>query len=208
MTPEEKKLKAREAAAAYRKTPEFKKWKEEYYKRPDVRARAVKASMKYQKKNPEKKKEALRKSYYKNWDRRLEYRKARRKELAAKSLAYAKANPEKMAENMRRYRKNNRHKVNERTQRWRTRVRGAKVGDTKTIQEWVKSWRSKETAKCYWCLEIFPSDTCASDHIQPISKGGTHCVENLCISCHSCNSKKKDRDMDTWNSKLEQPILL
>lgn len=38
------------------------------------------------------------------------------------------------------------------------------------------------------------------DHIVPRSKGGEDTMENVCVSCSSCNRAKRDRDVDEWSS--------
>jgi hypothetical protein len=36
------------------------------------------------------------------------------------------------------------------------------------------------------------------DHVMPSSRGGASVVENLVVSCKSCNSSKKDRTPKEW----------
>lgn len=85
---------------------------------------------------------------------------------------------------------------------------GATIGSEKLMNEWERSWRSHSRAKCFWCLGFFKSDTCHTDHIIPLAKDGSHCVENLCISCAGCNLKKGANDFNLWNSKIKEPALL
>jgi len=40
------------------------------------------------------------------------------------------------------------------------------------------------------CLEI--------DHIQPQSKGGTNCMDNLQTLCSKCNMSKGAKEVDLW----------
>lgn len=48
--------------------------------------------------------------------------------------------------------------------------------------------------KCGYCLR--PAST--MEHILPISKGGSHTIDNVIPCCAECNSKKKDRSMLLW----------
>ncbi len=86
--------------------------------------------------------------------------------------------------------------------------KGAEVGDLRIIRNWEKSWRNKLLAKCYWCSRRVSSRRCHTDHILPISGGGAHVIENLCISCATCNVRKSAKDRKAWNLEITQPILL
>lgn len=82
------------------------------------------------------------------------------------------------------------------------------VGNQRLILKWIKSWKSKRCAKCFWCLRQIQSKRCQCDHIIPLKKGGPHSIENLCISCDDCNRRKHDRLPEKWNEFIEQPIFL
>lgn len=84
----------------------------------------------------------------------------------------------------------------------------ATIGRTDLILKWETSWRKKRTVICYWCSTDVSPKRCHSDHVTPLSKGGIHAVENLCISCAVCNMRKHDKMLPEWNSKLAQPVLL
>lgn len=116
-----------------------------------------------------------------------------RDRLLAKCSAYAKANPERYLAH---------------TNKRRAYKQNASVGDTQLIIAWEKRWKSKPTATCYWCQKPFPSKPCHSDHIVPLCNGGPHSIENLCISCPSCNLRKNRSTLEDWNKRLLQPALL
>lgn len=51
-----------------------------------------------------------------------------------------------------------------------------------------------KTAKelpCYWCGKQTKQGDRHGDHIIPLSRGGTHTLDNLCCSCVSCNTRKR-----------------
>lgn len=50
---------------------------------------------------------------------------------------------------------------------------------------------------CSYCNEG-PLDSWHIDHILPWSRGGEHSVENLCVSCASCNLSKGAKTPDEW----------
>ena len=92
--------------------------------------------------------------------------------------------------------------------RRKARLYNATVGDVSLIAKWEKSWKRKRTVTCFWCNEMFNPKSCHTDHISPISKGGAHAVENLCISCAPCNLRKQAKTTDDWNKEITQPILI
>lgn len=51
---------------------------------------------------------------------------------------------------------------------------------------------SRESIPCYWCGKKTSIGKRHVYHIVPLSKGGPHASNNLCISCPSCNLYKKD----------------
>lgn len=90
----------------------------------------------------------------------------------------------------------------------RVRQRNQVVGDQKVIIAWQKKWRRAASVTCYWCKKKFRGSRCVLDHILPIAKGGPHSIENVCISCPSCNGMKNAKSLEAWNEKLVQPVLL
>lgn len=110
----------------------------------------------------------------------------------AESQKYYRKNPLRFlaAANVRRARKNN-----------------ASIGNTKLIEEWIKSVRSKPRATCYWCKASTPSNNINIDHIQALVSGGAHEVGNLCVSCGTCNSRKHAKPLTAWNHTLLEPVL-
>lgn len=46
---------------------------------------------------------------------------------------------------------------------------------------------------CVWCGKLLNISTVTVDHIKPVSKGGTHHIDNLQPMCRSCNSSKGNR---------------
>ena len=45
---------------------------------------------------------------------------------------------------------------------------------------------------CQICYEKFDKQDLTIEHIFPKSKGGTKSIENISLTCHSCQQKKKD----------------
>ena len=148
------------------------------------------------KNNPEKYKSYATKFRSKNIERarhmdRLRYERDK-KRIRERNNSYAKKNPAAAIR-----RTNNRN----------ARITGATVGHEGLIQKWHETWRKKKTATCYWCQKSLPAKRCHSDHIVALAKGGLHSIENLCVSCATCNLRKQAQYFGVWNKRLSQPVL-
>lgn len=86
--------------------------------------------------------------------------------------------------------------------------KGAKRGNQSTIVAWEKRWRGKSSVRCFWCNHRKGPSECHTDHITSLKAGGHHSVENLCISCATCNLSKQAASLDQWNAKIQEPVLL
>lgn len=85
---------------------------------------------------------------------------------------------------------------------------GAGLGDVAIISKWEKRWRALKRITCYWCGGTFRVKECHTDHIVALSKGGAHSIENLCISCSSCNHRKGGKSVSEWNKAITEPVFL
>jgi 5-methylcytosine-specific restriction endonuclease McrA len=154
------------------------------------------SSKKWAKENREKVNEKAKKWYHKN-----------KEKCQASARRYCAKNREKcLLASMRRYYEYPEEASARRHLRY-ARLRNATIGNPKIIAKWEKSWRTKKFAICYWCSVRVFTKTCHMDHINPLAKGGSHSIENLCISCQPCNNKKCASDLQTWNSRIEQPVM-
>jgi len=66
------------------------------------------------------------------------------------------------------------------------------------IRSWVKAVKAKPECVCYYCQSVIPTSRIQFDHIVPLSKGGSHSVENLCVSCAPCNRQKWNKPIQAW----------
>lgn len=58
------------------------------------------------------------------------------------------------------------------------------------------------TGHCWYCgIPITIDDMCI-DHINPQSLSGTHDIDNLLPACRSCNSRKRDKNLDEYREWL------
>lgn len=133
---------------------------------------------------------------------------ARKQELSAIRIAKYAANPDFYRAKAANYRKDNRERLHGYDNRRRALKAGVEIEDQVKISKWEKSWRAKRTVKCYWCQNPFSPKRCHTDHIVALTRGGGHRIENLCISCSSCNLRKNSKSRTEWNTWLKQPVLL
>ena len=58
-------------------------------------------------------------------------------------------------------------------------------------------WTEEQPKLCSYC-----GQSCSTnfhiDHIDPLSKGGTHTLDNLTIACLTCNSSKNNKSLLFW----------
>jgi hypothetical protein len=45
---------------------------------------------------------------------------------------------------------------------------------------------------CQWCQCPLTRDTATTDHLIPLSRGGSNAWHNLCLACRSCNQGRKN----------------
>jgi 5-methylcytosine-specific restriction endonuclease McrA len=76
------------------------------------------------------------------------------------------------------------------------------------ITEWMAAVKSKPFARCYYCNAKVSTDKIHFDHMIPLSKGGPHSVENLCVSCVLCNLSKGAKQIDEWQREGQQVLGL
>ena len=158
------------------------------------------------------------------WANRTDAQKARKRELSkklypkrypkkqARRKAQRAINPEHFREQRRRYYlkakdkeaeahrawvARNRHRMNELNARRRA-LRVAASINLAGIQAFVASVKGKKTVRCYYCDSRIATSAVHFDHIIPLSKGGQHSVDNLCVSCEACNTSKGAKPLSEW----------
>ena len=144
--------------------------------------------------------------------------------LKARKAKYRAKNRDKVNAQSARYHANNRDKIMARKAKRRVTPHGrvidkasahirrarklsVAIGDPRVISDWLKKWRTEQVV-CYWCRAHVAGEDAHVDHIQPLARGGAHRIDNLCISCQPCNSRKHAKGVDEWNKKLLEPVLL
>lgn len=182
--------------------------------------------------NPEKLREANRRSYAANIETRraknnlynLNNRQARRK--AAKLNYHKRKNdPRVKAAKTKRSKNNyleNREHVQKKHREWmlqhpgiqrvyaqkRRALEKSAVVNLRQIKEWMLSIKAKPFASCYYCAATVSTKRIHFEHIVPLSRGGSHSIENLCVSCKLCNLHKGTRHISEWDKQGQQVMNL
>lgn len=191
---------------------------EDYYtdnRREDGRQTRCKACVKqYYEDNKQKRQEYARvhskEEYVKECRRERDKRPDVKKKKADGDKRYREENKEQIAVNHRRWAAQNRHNLNAYYKQWRMdNLEHARMSHRIVMQrrrarlEGVENTLTKEQIKelfdqqkfCSWC---YSEENLSLDHIQPISKGGAHSVNNIMILCRNCNSSKGDKTLLEW----------
>lgn len=139
------------------------------------------------------------------------------------SRRWAENNKDKSKESRKKYRSANHKKVLDGGNKWRNanieKVRGynrkrqhahlniyrvynekrrayklSAPGNGVTVEQWEQI-KEEYNYMCVYCCRKEPEIDLAMDHIEPLSKGGAHDVENIAPACASCNSSKNAKTL-------------
>jgi len=147
---------------------------------------------------------------------------SQREEQIKRAIQWRKENPDKARDYNLNHKLKNKEKQKSQSREWHRKNRHLRLfyghkyralkrkyaHNLKQIKEYFLRVRSKPTFTCYYCEKTIPSSMVHFDHIFPLSKGGHHAVENLCTSCRSCNSSKRDKLLGIWIKRGQQVFAL
>jgi len=120
--------------------------------------------------------------------------KANREKILAKKMAYRKVNKEKRKTYMKSYNEANRGKLNAYAKTYQANKQKNNCiisSEDKQIARWVYTMSSKLSKITDVKWEV--------DHIRPLSKGGTHSLDNLQIVPATWNRAKQNFNEERWN---------
>lgn len=166
---------------------------------------------------------AKKKQYYasnkeKIYERQKAYNQMNRKKVAEYQKRYAAARRTQLLEYWKQYYRKNRERRLEYQRRYwkqysqtlhgklsrrasvvnrRARKRSAQGSHTpKELQEQL----ARQKHRCYYCNAKLGEkrNSYHADHIVPLSKGGTNYIDNIVLTCPTCNLKKGDKLLHEW----------
>lgn len=120
-----------------------------------------------------------------------EYYKNNKERISSRSRKYHLKHKERILSRVKEWSKNNKDKVRTIKQNYKHKRRVKESTGVKTSD--LVEWKNKESKVCYWCGVSCESDYHV-DHYEPLSKGGSHDIDNLVISCPKCNLSKSSKD--------------
>lgn len=169
-------------------------------KSPEAKARAVERTRRWRERNPERYRENQRQYRAANRERLSEYNRERylqrREELLARAVKRREANPDRRDEG-RRYRALHGDRIRASQRAWRA-TNASWVREQNRLRRGIGEPLSVEYEEA---LRADPCAYCGAraanelDHIEPISRGGTHGWENVTAACRSCNARKHARPL-------------
>lgn len=67
----------------------------------------------------------------------------------------------------------------------------------------ITTWVLAASKYCSYC-GVSCSNNYQVDHIDPLTKGGTHTIDNLTIACPACNNSKHNHTLLVWLAKKKK----
>ena len=124
-------------------------------------------------------------------DKCKEYRINNKENKKQYDIKYRALNQEKCLERATNWRKNNKEKRKVICFNYDAKRRVIeKDGDSFSK---INNWLKRQIKVCHWCM-VDCNDSYHIDHYEPLSKGGTHTIDNLVIACPTCNLTKNAKD--------------
>lgn len=115
------------------------------------------------------------------------YHVAHKEERAAYDRAYNAAHRTELTAKQRAKRQMHPELTHASNKKYSARKNGAPLNDL-THAQWLEIQAAQDHC-CYYCRKHCKGHL-TQDHIQPLSKGGSHTLHNVIGACRSCNSRK------------------
>jgi 5-methylcytosine-specific restriction endonuclease McrA len=144
--------------------------------------------------------------YNKRWreanrDYQRHYYKANKEKKSQYNKRWNEANKEKKSQCNREYRQTEKGKLVTRLSQHNRRYRkqyNTNPGDRLTTNQ--IEYLTEIYTHCAYCGKELTSDNTHIEHIQPLSKGGAHSIDNVVLACKDCNLRKNAKTLDQWLS--------
>ncbi len=147
------------------------------------------------KRNPERRKAAVKKYRQANPDQ---------------SRIWKEQNKERVRQKMREWRAKNPHKVGAYQSVYRARKFNVIADNPEAITAYLKWARTAKGLRCEYCNDPVAPNERHIDHKVPLSKGGAHAVSNMCVACSGCNLRKHNKDVEEfaeYQRRLREAVI-
>jgi 5-methylcytosine-specific restriction endonuclease McrA len=112
---------------------------------------------------------------------------------------YQNNNRDKISKHNKKYRKTEKGKlmrrINSQNRHYRKKY-NTNSGD-KLTKENIK-YLTEVYKQCAYCNTELTSENTQIDHIHPLSKEGSHSIDNVVLACKECNLQKSSKPLDQW----------
>ena len=131
--------------------------------------------------------------------KKREYSQKHAEELASKQREYYEENKEARLAYRKAYYQTERGIIAKRAGSHNRRARKKKAQGKHTTEQLYQQLKKQE-GKCYYCKkDVSPNrNSWHADHYIPLSKGGSNDINNIVISCPTCNLRKNDKLPHEW----------
>lgn len=159
-------------------------------------AQSTKSSYKWREENRERYETSVKK-----------YRADNREKLSKYRSEHRKKNPEHHNKVRKLWYQKNKGRSNAWCARRRALTNKVVCKNAKAVEAFYKDAKHRKSFTCAYCEKVFTEQPDV-DHIIPLSRGGPHDVENLCLACERCNTSKKDKLLSEWRKEGQQLLSL
>lgn len=83
--------------------------------------------------------------------------------------------------------------------------RRSMLKDSNITHKDLTNWQKQQLKVCKYC-SVDCVDNYHIDHVIPLTKGGQHSLDNLTISCPSCNHSKGNKTLAEWELTKKELI--
>jgi 5-methylcytosine-specific restriction endonuclease McrA len=137
---------------------------------------------------------------------------------------YRNNNKDKISKYKKEYNTNNRDRINKQMREYYTTEKGklsnklnsqnrhyrkkynTNPGDRLTTAQ--IEYLTEVYTNCAYCNTELTLDNTHIEHIHPLSKGGSHSIDNVVLACKDCNLRKNSKTLDQWLNETGYTISI